>query len=87
MRRPLMNGLRALAGILLFGGLFAGAATLVVIAGAAWSDFRSRGCLEIPRDGWPYTANCSDGWLGTVVFGGAALFLAGLTVFLWRRYA
>lgn len=87
MPRPLMNGLRALVGILVFGVLFISAATSALIAVAAWSDFRNRGCLEIPGEGWPYTANCSDGWLAMVVFGGAALLGAVLTVLLWRRYA
>lgn len=58
-----------------------------LIALAARSDFRFRGCGEIARADWPQTVNCADGWFGMVTFGGAAVVLAGLAgVLVWRGY-
>lgn len=56
-----------------------------LMASAARSDFAMRGCRDIPRAEWPDTANCSDGWLAMVLFGGGAAVLAGAALWvLWR---
>ena len=55
-------------------GLVAG-----LVAFAARSDFVMRSCPEIPRDGWPATANCSDGWFAQWFFGSVSV--ASLCVF------
>ncbi|MEL7105126.1 MAG: hypothetical protein AAGM21_04345 [Pseudomonadota bacterium] len=69
-------------------GALLGAGVSGLIALAARSDFRFRGCGEIARADWPQTANCADGWFGMVAFGGAAVVLAVLAGWMvWRGYA
>ncbi|SFR16321.1 hypothetical protein [Poseidonocella sedimentorum] len=61
------------------------AALLGLIAYGALSDFRFRGCHEMPATEWEYTANCSDGVLAIRLFGLGALIATGAAVVMWRR--
>ena len=55
-----------------------------LIVSAARSDFLFRGCGEIPRSEWSFTANCADAWFAQMVFAVSVFLCVIGTVLIWR---
>lgn len=75
--RRAMKWVAGLSGVMLaLSGLF---------AAVVWSDFANRGCHEIARADWAYTANCVDAYnVGLFASILAFISLIGLVWPMWR---
>jgi hypothetical protein len=69
--------------VALLSSTFATLSGLVFLA--IWSDFENRGCGEIPRQDWIFTANCVDGYN----VGLASLYFVGFCLlgFIWAVWS